>query len=331
MDWNALIRQVAVGLMAALLGVSTQAQGSGTAQTASSAADPSTAQAVTPPLVLALPMSNPHAAPGALANAKLNSSGFLAPSGLFANALVGGILGGWLTSSAGKQIKEFQRATPDTDWDELAAEAFHCVGIQPGQKCRNVILFNGDEKDLRSRLRMSGASQAVVIVLLQQFDGKRYRARATLRDMDLTGNVPKVLRVFTTIYNSDTPEGVHGNSAKLHNYWLSGTSPFLRQEGETSLAQLNDMLNTLNARDHDEHSEPDGWKELKSIRAFEATGVAHCHGFDCMGTRAYADHGDHIWITGEGHSREDGWLLISLDRNAALRNANATYQSLPVL
>jgi len=313
MDWNGLIRQMAVGSLAALLGMTAQAQ------------------SATPPLVLALPLSNAHAVPGALPNSKLNSSGFLSPSGLFANALVGGILGGWLTSIAGKQIKEFQQATPDTDWSDLAAEAFHCVGIQSGQKCRNVILFNGDEKDLSTRLHASGASQAVVVVLLQQFDGKRYRARATLRDMSLTSDVPKVLRVFTTIYNSDTPDGVHGNSAKLHDYWLSGTAPFLQQEAETSLSQLNDMLNTLFASDHNEHKEPEGWKDLKSISAFEATGVAHCHGLACMGTRAYADHGDHIWIAGESNSREDGWLLICLDRYAALRNANATYQSLPVL
>lgn len=313
MDWNGLLRQVAVGSWAALLGTLAHAQ------------------SAPAPLVLALPLSNAHALPGVPPDNKLNSKGFVAPTGLFANALVGGILGGWITSSAGKQIQEFQQATPGSDWGELAAEAFHCVGIQPGQQCRNVILFKGDEKDLTVRLRASGSPRAVVIVLLQQFDGKRYRARSTLREMDLTAEVPKVMRVFTTIYNSDTPDGVHGNSAKMHDYWLAGTTPFLPREAETSLSQLSDMLNTLFVSNPDGHSAPQGWNDLKSIRTFEAAGVAHCHGMACMGTRAYADHGDHVWIAGEGHSREDGWLLICLDRYAALRNANVVYQSLPIL
>jgi len=257
--------------------------------------------------------------------------GLVAPTGLYANALVGGILGSWITSTAGQQIKQFQKDTSGTDWSRLASEDFACVGIPTGEKCRDVVLFTGDEKDLHDRLHASGAVQAIVIVLLQQFDGKRYRARATLREMDLRPDVPTVRRMFTTIYNSDAPEALRGNTTKLHEYWLAGTTPLLQQEGQTSLSQLGQMLNTLFASDRNERGAPEGWKDLKSINTLVASGRAQCHGIACMGTREFADHGDHIWIAADGRSREDGWLLISLDRNAALRNANAQYQSLPIL
>jgi hypothetical protein len=283
------------------------------------------------PLVIATPLSPPHTGHIMPVHVKSAQDGLVAPTGLYANALVGGILGSWITSTGGKQIKQFQRVTAGTDWSQLATQSFACVGIPQGQKCRDVLLFTGDEKGLRERLHASGASQAIVIILLQQFDGKRYRARATLREMDLGPDVPAVRRMFTTIYSSDAPESIRGSATRLHDYWFSGTTPFLQQEGQTSLSQLSEMLNTLFAADHNERGMPEGWKDLKSITTLVASGRVHCRGLACMGTREFADHGDHIWIAADGRSREDGWLLISLDRNAALRNANAQYQSMPIL
>jgi len=289
------------------------------------------AQSASAPLVIATALRAPD--PGHVTRIHVKSArdGFVTPTGLYANALVGGILGSWITSTAGEQIKAFQRVTAGTDWSQLAAQEFACVGVPQGEKCRDVLMFSGDEKDLHDRLHANGASQAIVIVLLQQFDGKRYRARATLREMDLEPGVPTVRRMFTTIYSSDTPEAIRGNSEKMHDYWLSGTAPFLQQEGRTSLSQLGDMLNTLFAADHNERGAPEGWKDLKSITTLVQAGRAHCRGLACMGTREFADHGDHIWVAADGRSREDGWLLICLDHNAALRNANAQYQSLPIL
>ena len=283
------------------------------------------------PLVIATPLSTPRARSTKWAYMKSAQDGLVAPTGLYANALVGGILGGWITSSAGQQIKQFQRVTAGTDWSQLAARDFACVGVPQGRKCRDVVMFTGDEQDLRARLHASGSSQAIVIILLQQFDGKRYRARATLREMDLSSNVPTVRRMFTTIYNSDAPEAIRKSATKMRDYWFSGATPFLQQEGQISLSQLSDMLNTLFASDRGERGAPEGWKDLKSINTLVASGRARCHGIACMGTREFADYGDHIWIVADGRSREAGWLLISLDRNAALRNANAQYQSLPIL
>ena len=292
------------------------------------------AQSANVPLVIATALRPPSAHTSHLIPIHMKSAqdGLVAPSGLYANALVGGILGSWITSTAGQQIKQFQRVTAGTDWSQLASANFACVGIAVvGGKCRDVVLFTGDEKDLHDRLHASGASQAIVIVLLQQFDGKRYRARATLREMDLKPDVPAVRRMFTTIYNSDAPEAIRGSKAKLHDYWFAGSTPLLQQEGQASLSQLSEMLNALFAADRNERGAPEGWKDLKSINTLVASGRAHCHGIACMGTREFADHGDHIWIAADGRSREDGWLLISLDRNSALRNANAQYQSLPIL
>jgi hypothetical protein len=291
------------------------------------------AQGTNVPLVIATALRPPSAHTSHLIPVHMKSAqdGLVAPTGLYANALVGGILGSWITSTAGQQIKLFQRVTAGTDWSQLASQDFACVGIAAGEKCRDVVLFAGDEKDLHDRLRASGAKQALVIVLLQQFDGKRYRARATLREMDLEPDVPAVHRMFTTIYNSDAPEAIRGSAAKLHDYWLGGPTPLLQQEGRTSLSQLSEMLNTLFAADRNERGAPEGWKDLKPIDTLVASGRARCHGIACMGTREFADHGDHIWIAADGRSREDGWLLISLDRNSALRNANAQYQSLPIL
>lgn len=313
MNWNIQLRQMAAVGIAALWLATAQAQ---------------TANA---PLVIATPLSAPRVGHRALVHVKSAQDGLVAPTGLYANALMGGILGGWITSTAGQQIKEFQRVTAGTDWSQVAAKDFACIGVTPGQKCRDVLMFTGDEQDLRARLRATGASQAIVIILLQQFDGKRYRARATLREMDLAPNVPAVRRMFTTIYSSDAPEAIRKSAAKMHDYWFSGAAPFLQQEGSTSLSQLSDMLNTLFATDRGERGAPEGWKDLKSINTLVASGRVNCHGLACMGTREFADYGDHIWIVADGRSREDGWLLISLDRNAALRNANAQYQSLPIL
>jgi hypothetical protein len=291
------------------------------------------AQSTNVPLVIATALRPPSAHTSHIIPVRMKSAqdGLVAPSGLYANALVGGILGSWITSTAGQQIKQFQRVTAGTDWSRLASEDFACVGVPAGEKCRDVVLFTGDEKDLHDRLHASGASQAIVIVLLQQFDGKRYRARATLREMDLQPNVPTVRRMFTTIYNSDAPEAIRASAAKLHDYWFAGTTPLLQQEGQASLSQLGEMLNTLFAADRNERGAPEGWKDLESIDTLVASGRAHCRGIACRGTREFADHGDHIWIAADGRSREDGWLLICLDRNAALRNANAQYQSLPIL
>ena len=66
---------------------------------------------------------------------------------------------------------------------------------------------------------------------------------------------------------------------------------------------------TLFAADHNERGMPEGWKDLKSITTLVASGRVHCRGLACMGTREFADHGDHIWIAADGRSREDGWLL----------------------
>lgn len=291
------------------------------------------AQSTNVPLVIATALRPPSAHTSHIIPVHMKSAqdGLVAPSGLYANALVGGILGSWITSTAGQQIKQFQRVTAGTDWSRLASEDFACVGIPAGEKCRDVVLFTGDEKDLHDRLHASGASEAIVIVLMQQFDGKRYRARATLREMNLRPDVPTVRRMFTTIYNSDAPEAIRGSAAKLHDYWFAGTSPLLQQEGQASLSQLSEMLNTLFAADRNERGAPEGWKDLESINTLVASGRAHCRGIACRGTREFADHGDHIWIAADGRSREDGWLLICLDRNAALRNANAQYQSMPIL
>ena len=313
MNWNSQLRKITAGAIAALWLAAAHAQSTNV------------------PLVIATPLSPAHAKHARAIYIKSAQDGLVAPTGLYANALVGGILGGWITSTAGQQIKQFQRVTAGTDWSQLAAQDFACVGLPQGQKCRDVLMFTGDEKDLRARLHASGASQAIVIVLLQQFDGKRYRARATLREMDLGTDVPAVRRMFTTIYSSDAPEGIRKSSAKLHDYWFSGAAPFLQQEGQTSLSQLSDMLNTLFAADRTERGAPEGWENLKSINTLVATGRVRCHGLACTGTREFADYGDHIWIVADGRSREDGWLLISLDRNAALRNANAQYQSMPIL
>jgi hypothetical protein len=315
MSRNTRLRQVAAAVIAALWLGAAHAQNDGGPQA---------------PLVIATPLRLPLR-DQSTAHAHSTQYGFVTPTGLYANALVGGILGSWITSTAGQQIKEFQQVTAGTDWSALAAKDFACVGITPGQKCRDVLMFTGDEKELRARLRASGSPQAIVIVLLQQFDGKRYRARATLREMDLGSDVPTVRRMFTTIYSSDAPEAIRRNVAKMHDYWFSGTSSFLQQEGQTSLSQLGDMLNALFAADRNKRGAPEGWKDLKSITTLVAAGRAHCSGLACVGTREFADYGDHIWIAADGRSREDGWLLISLDRNAALRNANAQYQAMPIL
>ena len=240
MNWNTQLRKITA--------VATAALGLSAAH----------AQSANAPLVIATPLRPPHAGYAMPVHMKSAQDGLVAPTGLYANALVGGILGGWITSTAGQQIKQFQRVTAGTDWSQLATQDFACIGIPQGQKCRDVLLFTGDETDLRARLHASGASQAIVIVLLQQFDGKRYRARATLREMDLEPNVPTVRRMFTTIYSSDAPEAIRGNAAKVHDYWFAGTAPFLRQEGQTSLSQLSAMLNTLFAADRNRRGAPEG-------------------------------------------------------------------------
>jgi hypothetical protein len=65
-----------------------------------------------------------------------------------------------------------------------------------------------------------------VISLFQQFNGIRYRARATLREMELGDKSPKVQRTLTAICNSDAPENevraAKGNSSELRGYWTSG-------------------------------------------------------------------------------------------------------------
>lgn len=310
MERNAITRWAAVPVMLLLLTLRAHAQD------------------VPSPLVLATPArapQQPDTTPTRVAN----------PATMAANALVLGFLESWIAGRADKQVHEFQESTQAVEWGDLAGGILSCVGIPQGQKCRTVIKFNGNEDDLAGKLHEAGASQAVVVVLLQQFDGQRYRARATLREMELTPKAPKIHRMFTAISNSDTPDEVtheaHGDSAKVRNYWTAGTSPLLEKEARASLSELKDMLDILYAAVPDEHGSPNGWKDLKPISEFEASGRARCHGLQCLTTRAFADHGDHIWIASSESLRGQGWILISLDRNAALHNAGIIMQSLPAL
>lgn len=286
------------------------------------------AQDANTPLILATPPANAAAGHDSIPSTPLGPNGGASPYGLLVNALVGS----WIDSTAGKQIKQFKQSTPGTDWGDLAAQTFACVGVPRGGKCRNVLMFTGRDADLQAKLQALRSSRAIVIVLLQQFDGTRYRARATLREVELLASgAPKTQRVFTVIYNTDAPDDIRGDSQKVRDYWTAGPQSLLTTEAQASLSEMSDMLDTLFLTDHDDHSPPDGWKELKSIKQFEASGLARCHGALCWDTRAFAEHGNRIWIASDIRSREEGWLLISLDRNAALRNSNFQFQSLPIL
>jgi hypothetical protein len=211
----------------------------------------------------------------------------------------------WFNSRIAKDIKDFQQSAGATKWDELAAGEFSCVGIPPGQKCRDVLRFDGNEEELNAKLRASGATHAIVIGFFQQFNGLHYRARATLREVELLGKGTQVHRTLTAIYNSDAPEAVNeaakGSSAKLRDYWMTGTTSILEQEGLTSLTRLRDMLNTLLATVGDDGNTSDGWKNLKPISELEALGRAHCHGLPCFRTRVFADQADHIWLASEDY------------------------------
>lgn len=245
--------------------------------------------------------------------------------------VVGALLASaWFNGRIADDIKEFQRSTGGTNWDDLAASDFSCIGVPAGKPCRDVQKFDGNEDALIARLRSNGITRAVVVSLFQQFNDIRYRARATLREIDLSDKSPRVQRTLTAIYSSDAPENVH--KADLRDYWTGGVTPVLDQEARTSLRQLRDMLDTLFVADHNDGNAPDGWKDLKPIREMESAGRAHCHGLPCFETRYLAQQdSSHIWLATGGRSADYGWMLISLNQNAALHNANAMIQALPVL
>ena len=287
------------------------------------------AQSSIAPLILVTPLQMHQSA------TSLGGGGPGYVPGIVANALVGGFIDTWLTGRGTKYMGDFRQLTSGTKWDDLAAGMFACVGIPQGQKCRDVLKFNGDDTDLSAKLHDAGSSQAIVIVMLQQFDGKRYRAYATLRDVELGPKAPKVSRTFTAIYSSETPDAVSdeakGDANKLRDYWTGGTSPVLEQEGRASLSQLAGMLSALFAADHEDRRAPDGWKDLKRISVAEASGRAHCHGLGCFETRVFTDQGGYLWIASTYRHPNYGWTLIALDQNAALHNACFMLQALPVL
>jgi hypothetical protein len=246
-----------------------------------------------------------------------------------------GLVEAWFNGSIANDIKDFQRSAGRTDWDDLAMSDFSCIGVPAGKPCRDVFKFDGNEDAVIAKVRGTGATHVVVVSMFQQFNGVRYRARATLREIELGDKQSKVQRTLTAFYASDVPESVSreakGNSDRLREYWTSGPNPMLDQEGRTSLRQLRDMLDTLYTADHNNGSAPDGWQGSKPIRELEAAGRAHCHGLPCFETKVFAEHDSYIWLATGRRGGDYGWTLICLDQNAALHNANWVIQSMPVL
>jgi hypothetical protein len=250
--------------------------------------------------------------------------------------LIGGALAsGWFNSRVAGEVRDFQHSTGATNWDDLAMSVFSCIGTPAGTPCRDAFKFDGDQDAAVAKARSSGATHVVVVSLFQQFNGIRYRARATLRDIELGGKGPQVQRTLTAFYNSDAPESVmraaKGDADQIREYWMSGSRSMLDQQARASLRQLRDMLDTLYTADHNDGNEPDGWKNMKPIREFESSGRAKCRGLPCMSTKVFSDHDGYLWLGTGRRSGDYGWTLVCLDQNAALHNANDVIQTLPAL
>jgi hypothetical protein len=274
---------------------------------------PASAQDATAPLIIVTP-----------SHGDANIGG--ANLGVFGSVLANA----WFNGRIADDVKEFQQSTGGTNWDDLAASDFACIGVPPGKPCRDVQKFDGKGDELIAKLRSNGVRHAIVVSLFQQFNGVRYRARANLREIDLSDKSPRVQRTLTGIYNSDAPDNVQ--KADLRDYWTGGVTPVLDQEARTSIRQLRDMLDTLYVADHNDGNAPEGWKDLKPIREMESAGRAHCHGLPCFETKYWAQQdSSHIWLATGSRSADYGWTLISLNPGAALHNANAVIQGLPVL
>jgi hypothetical protein len=243
----------------------------------------------------------------------------------------------YMNKRAAAQIRGFQDATNGTDWNALAEAEFSCFGIAAGGSCREVLRFDGDDKALLQTLRSSGVTHALVLTIVQLYDGTAYRARATIRDVESGQQSLQERRLFTAIYETFPPlpllEQGKTNPTALWAFWNDKSAESkLISEGRASMKELASMLTELDKSVAlDRGSDPIGWKALKPISAAEASGRAQCHGI-CSGTQVFKDDGSRLWLASSGGRGPYGWILLSLDNNAAMFNANLmAYTLQPIL
>jgi hypothetical protein len=258
------------------------------------------------------------------------------PSDVGFHAMTLGILGDYLVDQfmnhrGATQMQAFQEATAEVKWADIDMSGFACIGIPAGQPCRQLLRFDGEESGLLKELKAKEVRRAWVISIMQMFDGRRYRSRATLRDTEIGDKSLRTRRTLSAICESDIPMAAQSrmknDAAAMRSYWIQGEPSTLERVGRESLTEMARMLEVLNTAYPDESmSAPNGWNELKKVDEFEKAGRLKCHGWCGGTTRVFRDGDSRVWLTGVGGNGRGGGMygltLVSLDRDTALLNSN---------
>lgn len=268
------------------------------------------------------------------------------PSDVGFHATSLGILGDVLIDAlmnrkGANQMKAFVEATAAVKWADADMSGFACIGIPAGQPCRQLLKFDGNEVALLEELRSRNVRRALLISVIQMFDGRRYRSRATLRDTEIGDKSLRTRRTLSAICESDIPLGTQSqlksDAAAMRSWWVQGDPSTLERAGRESLTEMARMLEVLNtAYPDDSMSTPIGWNDLQKVDAFEKAGRLKCHGWCGGTTRVFRDGESRVWITGAGGNGRGGGMygltLVSLDRDTALINSNfLAYTQTPFL
>jgi len=234
------------------------------------------------------------------------------------------------------QVKAFRAGTPGIDWSTVDLGEFGCIPGPSVTPCPQPIRWDAASGRLETKLKTIGTDRALVISILQLFDGHRFRARATLNEVETTDRGLHTGRVLSAIVESDGTRALRpddkSDAAAWRHYWSDGEHSRLEMVGRSSVSEMAKMLRVLyEATSNAGSSKPSGWPELPGVKDFEAAGRLKCHGL-CGGTRVFKADPDSIWLATTAKSGQYGWTLVSIDQETALINSNfMAYVLSPVL